>query len=228
MQESINLTIKNNTSGNVPVSILGNMSNLADNANATTSYTYDVTTLVGVGFFNTVSIEYKATGQTFFTTYVATYTTAGTAQDIVNALNTLGIGEWFSYTSGASTYIANYNNNYIFGVFNAYLNQHPQCSYNVVATNISGQILVNAILVVTLSNANAQGTLNNPSATPIGGGLVNGDSVNLIINNLGFNYQTQIKNETSGVILFSSNGTTVNYSFTVTTGNNYSIEVYQF
>lgn len=235
MNSRISLNITNNTTGNIPLSLLGNDANLADNSNASTRYLYDVS---GVSFttLNTVSVEYKPTLQTFYSTFVASFS-GGNLSGVLNALNTLGIGEFYSFTSGPSTFIANNDNNYAFGVLICYVGSNPQCSYqyNVTATAISDSaIKINTIQTVTFINpTSVSGHLNNPSATPIGGGLVNGDSVEFLgtsptaVVTLTYN----IKNETTGAILFSgtitSSNTPFSFTFVVSTGNSYSIEMYQ-
>lgn len=234
MNSRISLNITNNTTGNIPLSLLGNEANLADNSNASTRYLYDVS---GVSFttLNTVSVEYKPTSQTFYYTFVASFS-GGNLSGVLNALNTLGIGQFYSYTSGASTYIANNDNNYAFGVLICYVGSNPQCSYQYSVSAVTGvaYIKVNSILTHTLTNPDtSSGHLNNPSATPIGGGLVNGDSVEFLgtsptaVVTLTYN----IKNETTGAILFSGtitgSATPFSFTFVVSTGNNYSIEMYQ-
>ena len=59
------VNITNSTNGIIPSSILGNPANPMDNANATTRYAWDVTTLT-FGSINSISLQYRGTLQTVF------------------------------------------------------------------------------------------------------------------------------------------------------------------
>ena len=116
----ITLTINNNTDGNMPlVSLVGNDQDRMDTANATTRYFWNITTF----FFtteNTVIIQYKAVGDTSFSTASAPIL-GDTFTALINALNTLNLGQFFITTSGGQTILNNYNDNVVFGTLNVTL-----------------------------------------------------------------------------------------------------------
>jgi hypothetical protein len=73
-QETITFNIVNNTNGIVPVSILGNPENAMDNANATTRYAWNVTSLT-FGTLNSITLQYKGVSQTTFSVAQLTFIT---------------------------------------------------------------------------------------------------------------------------------------------------------
>lgn len=137
--DSLSLVLRNNTSSVVKANILGGTTNLKDNANSNISYTYN---LAGETFSSTyITIEYRRVGATV-------YQTANLAllqqnlQGVVNALNQLGIGTWFS--SGNS--VITYNDNYQFGSLFVSATANATVSYEWLSDNMIGgqlNILVN-------------------------------------------------------------------------------------
>jgi hypothetical protein len=119
----ISIQIKNTTSASIDVSLMGNYADLSDNANATIEYKYNVTTLSFTDE-DTVSIQYKTNGAAFFSNYIVLLPSQSIA-GVVQAINQLGIGSFFSFTSGGSTYISNYENNYTFGSLDIYNGSNP-------------------------------------------------------------------------------------------------------
>ena len=117
-KEILNLTIQNTTAGTLPVSLLGNPANLDDNANATTAYFWDVTSFT-LGVENTITIQYAITGSPTYQTATVQFN-GTTYQDVVNALNTLGLGGFGVLFSGGNWYIYKYNLIYQFGDLNIY------------------------------------------------------------------------------------------------------------
>ena len=77
---------------------MGNPADLADIGNQTTQYRWDVTGLT-FSTENFVSVDYRVNALPDFTTYVAPLLVQS-IQGVLDALNGLGIGSFFSYTSG--------------------------------------------------------------------------------------------------------------------------------
>jgi hypothetical protein len=151
--EAISLLFTNNTNGSVPVSVMSNPANLADNCNATTQSQWNVTGLTFSGE-NFVSVQYGLLGGTYllFTAPLV----AQTLQGVLDALNTLGIGQFFVTTSGGNTFIENYANGYEFGVLNIYNSVVPQFTYNIQTSAAGGNTSVDVNFVTQL-------TANNPT-----------------------------------------------------------------
>ena len=115
---ALTLIIKSNVSYPVPINILGNIFNPLDTSNATTEYQYNLTSF-SITNENKINIQYKPLGASTFTNFSTSFF-GNTFQDVVNALNTLGIGFFSYYTQGANKYITTYNDNYVFGLLNIY------------------------------------------------------------------------------------------------------------
>jgi uncharacterized delta-60 repeat protein len=118
------------------MSILGNNTDVMDNSNASTRYYWDLT-----GFSltneNTITIQYQYTGQSGFST--ATTNVQGTTlQSVADALNTLNIGTFFLTTSGASTFLNNYNQYVAYGSLNIVNNTSLINTSFVVGTGFVG------------------------------------------------------------------------------------------
>ena len=115
-EQVISFNINNNTNGTIPMSIMGNNTDIMDNSNASTRYYWDLT---GFSLTNedTITIQYQYTGQSGFST--ASVKVQGTTlQSIADALNTLNIGTFFLTSSGGSTFLNNYNQNVAYGSLN--------------------------------------------------------------------------------------------------------------
>jgi hypothetical protein len=118
MKETINFNFQNNTNGTVPISVFGNNANTMDTLGATTQYNWDISSLNFI-INNTVSLQYQSVGAPSFTTAVLPLPSQN-IQGLLDALNTLNIGFFFTTTSGLSTFLNNYNLNVIFGQLNVY------------------------------------------------------------------------------------------------------------
>jgi hypothetical protein len=130
--ETLSFNITNSTNGIIPSSILGNPANPMDNANATTRYAWNVTTL-SFGSINSISIQYRGISQTIFSV-ASLNVQVQNYQEICNSLNTLDLGVFFVTTSGGSTFINNYNENYVFGNLEIFDNLTANVQFNNFTT----------------------------------------------------------------------------------------------
>lgn len=130
--ETLSFNITNSTNGIIPSSILGNSANPMDNANATTRYAWDVTTL-SFGSINSISIQYRGISQTVFSVASLNFQVQN-YQEICNSLNTLNLGVFFVTTSGGSTFINNYDENYVFGNLEIFDNLTANVQFNNFTT----------------------------------------------------------------------------------------------
>lgn len=149
----LSFTITNTTGSALPVNILGNPSNLADNANATTLYLWDVTSLV-LTTENTIELQYAITGSPTYQTITIPFS-GTTRQDVVNALNTLNLGGFGLVLSGGNWFIFNYNLTYQFGYLNIYNPAIVPTTFAGFLTN-AGDVLnyeINAVNQVTFAGA---------------------------------------------------------------------------
>lgn len=136
MKDYLSIAIQNNTNGIIPMSILSNPSNLSDISNQTTEYSWNVTSL-SITTENSVSIEYKLLGQQDFISYTSPLLSAN-LQGVLDSLNTLGIGSFFSTTSGGNTFIKNYKNDYVFGELNIYDSNGTSVTWSVNCIGTTG------------------------------------------------------------------------------------------
>lgn len=136
MKDYLSIAIENNTNGVIPMSILSNPSNLSDISNQTTEYSWNVTSL-SITTENSVSIEYKLLGQQDFISYTSPLLSAN-LQGVLESLNTLGIGSFFSTTSGGNTFIKNYKNDYVFGELNIYDSNGTSVTWSVNCIGTTG------------------------------------------------------------------------------------------
>lgn len=219
-EEILNFSITNNTNGIVPVSLFGNNADPMDTSNATTQYSWDIS-----GFTITnetlITLQYKPSSSLIF--QIATIGFSGTSiQNVLDALNTLNLGYFFITTSGANTYINNYNNNVAFKnleIVNPSSASTLSYSFNFIGLGMSAEIFKNAI---------SQVVSNSPSFTSGSISVVSGDNIlfNVMVNGLTkpTNYfvynittQTYIVNQTI------TNGVDVGYPFTIQPNTAYLI-----
>jgi hypothetical protein len=121
MREVINFSIANNTNATVPVSLFGNTADQMDTANATTQYSWNLTSLTITNETQYI-IEYRWVNESTFTLFTGTF--SGTnLQSIVDSLNTLNLGYFFITTSGGNSFLNNYNQNIVFRNLNIYSSQ---------------------------------------------------------------------------------------------------------
>lgn len=220
--ENISIKIVNNTNGNIDISVMGNPADLTDNANATTEYRYDVTSLVFTNE-NTVNIEYKVNGASSFTNYT-TPLLQPNLDGVLAALNILGLGSWFSFTSGGNTYISNYDDQYTFGNLNIFGNTTLGVSYFIDTQGypVGGSIGidVNAINVV-LATTPAIAAADLPS--PLAGDVV--DFYGTSPTSSG-DFTAYVKNVNNGTFLYNQvvpSATFFTFTFTLAASTTYEI-----
>jgi len=211
LRETLSFNITNNLNAEIPVSLFGNLGDVNDNSNATTSYQWNVT---GFSITNetTVTLQYAPVNSVSFQTVVATF--SGTQlQNIVDALNALNIGTFFINVTGGNTFITNYSNDFAYGnltIVNP--SQVATLYYSSILNLASDQfdVYVNAVLQLSTTDPN-----NSSGTIPV----VAGDtilldfftSVNLKGTHL-FTYDI-----TNGLYLFNTTQTSaVNTGFTFT------------
>lgn len=121
MLENISLTlaVKNNVNYPVSANVLGSNIDLLDTSNNNIEYRWDVTSFLFAGE-NTVSVQYKANNDAFFSTFIQDVFYADFTA-VIDALNKLGIGFFSYYSESGSNYIGTYNNDYTFGDLNLYV-----------------------------------------------------------------------------------------------------------
>jgi len=128
---SITLNIRNNKPYPQRVSVLGSPVNPLDNANATTEYRWDVSSLI-LSASETLILEYKPIGAGFFSTYTYELTNPN-IQSILNALDSLGIGFFNYYTELGQNYFSTFNDNYVFGNLTINPNGTPATTTTTIA-----------------------------------------------------------------------------------------------
>lgn len=170
MIETVTFNIQNTTNGTIPLSLFGNNADPMDNANATTRYFWNVSSLT-ITNEQSIYIQYKTVGQANFSTATTSFS-GNTIQSVVDALNTLNIGSFFITTSGASTFINNYNLNLVFGTLSIYSSITTSLSYSITLLSAggSGNIKRNGVNQITLiSPYTNSGTIS----------IVNGDNISI-------------------------------------------------
>jgi hypothetical protein len=195
--EIISINLQNTTTAVIDVSIMGNPTDLADISNQTTEYRWNVTGLTFSGE-NRISVQYRATSIPDFSIFTAVLQEQS-VNGVVSALNTLGIGSFFTFTSGGNTFISNYDNQYVFGVITIYTQGIPQFIYNVNLTGVGGTLTidVNFVNQLTLNSPVTQsGTITTASGdyVVLGGtspASVNNSSVSLVDTTSGYVYNSQ-------------------------------------
>lgn len=92
---------------------MGSPINPLDTSNATTEYRWDISSFTPTSS-DTISIQYKYITDLNYTTF--SYIVPNPSpQSLIDALNTLGIGYFSTYTQLGQTYISTNNDNYDFG-----------------------------------------------------------------------------------------------------------------
>ena len=221
--ETLSFNITNSTNGIIPSSILGNPANLMDNANATTRYAWNVTSLT-FGSLDSISILFKGVFEVSFSTAQLSFSLQ-TYQGVCDALNTLNLGVFFVTTSGGSTFINNYNENFVFGQLSIYNSATPQqINYffdTTPDTGGSNNIFKNAVSQVSVLNpVTTNGVINASNGDTI---LFNGttpatSSFDIIVSSISLPYPLYIIYGATTSLPFS-------YSFITSNLYNYSIEV---
>jgi hypothetical protein len=107
------------------------------------------------GTLNSISILFKGVFEVSFSTAQLSFSLQ-TYQGVCDALNTLNLGVFFVTTSFGSTFINNYNENFVFGQLNIYDSATPQqVNYNFdTLTDVGGSnnIFKNAVSQVSVLN----------------------------------------------------------------------------
>ena len=220
-KEYIAINIKNNTNGTIPMSIMSNPSNLTDISNQTTEYSWDVTSL-SITTENTIIIEYRPNALADFTSYSTPLLTPS-LQGVLDALNTLGIGSFFSTTSGGNTYIKNYDNDYVFGQLDVFDSSGTSVTWNVncIGTTGNNDIQVGLLFI---SQPNPY-TASTPIPITFDGQLV--DITGVTSNQP--STKIKILNLTTSTFIVNvglGSGVAYNYSFNAFYGNSYLIDIY--
>lgn len=216
----ISLNIANNTNGIIPVSLMGNYADLSDNANQTTEYRYNVTGLLFTNE-NVVAIQYKLNNATTYTNYQVPLTNQS-LQGVLDALNSLGIGSFFTFTSGGNTYISNYDDIYSFGNLNIYNSSTPILNYYFNTTTVSGYgIGIDVNLVNQVSSA-------NPSTLTGSLNVVGGDSVDFYGSYGSAPYYFYFQILQNGVVIYDNLNSWGAFSqnFVVVAGSTYDLYCY--
>jgi hypothetical protein len=222
-KEYISINIKNNTNGKIPMSIMGNPANLADISNQTIEYSWDVTSLA-LTTENTIVVEYKANGMAQFTSYT-TSLSSPTLQGVLDSLNTLGIGSFFSTTSGGNTFIKNYDNSYEFGLIDIYDSNGTSVLWSVDCIGTTGNNDVQCGLFL-VSQANP---FTGSVAVPVS---FSGEQVD--ITGTTSNQPTtkiKVKNLTTNVFIINvglGSGVGYTYTFNADFGNAYLITIQDY
>lgn len=219
----ISLAIQNNTNATIPISIMGNPSNLADISNQTREFQWNLT---GFTFTteNQVSIDYRPNALVNFTTYNAPLL-APNIQGVLSALNSLGIGSFFTYTSGGNTYISNYDNDYVFGDLNIWDSNGTQVTWSVDCIGTTGNNQVQAGFFLDNETNPFTGIVNVPISFDGESVLLDGTTSN--------QPSTKIKvyNQTTNTFIINvglGSGVLYSYSFNAYYGNTYLITIQDY
>lgn len=143
MKKAITIAIKNNTTVVQAVQI-GIPPNVFSGINATTQYRWNITSQ-NLNDLTTIELTYVLNGQT---TTVSADITSDSVNGIIDALNSLNVGSFWSTTSGGNTFIHTYND------FITYTN---------LVINNNGNILITATVTAPASALNFSLTLNSPN-----------------------------------------------------------------
>lgn len=217
----LSLTIKNNTSATIPISILGNPSDLSDISNQTREFRWDITSL-SFSTENSVSIDYRPNSLPDFTTY-NTPLLFQSIQGVLDALNGLGIGSFFVFTSGGNTYISNYDNDYVFGDLNIYDDTASVVAWDVDCVGSGGFNDITTGFFYQ-NEANPFTGISYPTIS------TNGQQVDItgVTSNTGIT-KVKVYNQTTNTFIINDGivGTGIAYSHTFNAffGNNYLITV---
>ena len=109
----ITLNIKSNRDYPQTANVMSNPYDLLDISNATTEYKWDLTGFVFTTEYY-VTIQYRDINSASFSLFTQNLA-ATTLDGVVAALNILGIGFFYHYTTGGSTFVSTSNDNYVFG-----------------------------------------------------------------------------------------------------------------
>lgn len=107
---NMNFTITNTTNGNIDMSFLGNFGNSMDISNQTTQYAFNVNSVAVLPTYHQVTITYRQANNVGAPIFTSSATVGNaTIQSIVDALNSLGLSQFFMQVIGPNTFIDTYN-----------------------------------------------------------------------------------------------------------------------
>ena len=220
----ISLNIRNNRDYAQTINIMGNPYNQLDTSNALTEYKWDITALV-LSNQNTLNLEYKGINEASFTTF-----TAGIQPNIDNiiiALNSLGIGYFNVFTQLGNTYIVSNNDNYVFGnleIVNQGGTTQVLWSVNCIGTTGNNQVQSGLFLD---NEPNPYDNSSSPTPVPI---TIDGQTV--AIDGVTSNQPTtkvKVLNQTTSTYIINDgivgSGIVYSYSFQAYFGYNYLITI---
>lgn len=223
MKETISFNITNTTNGTVPISILGNNADQEDNANATTQYSWNITGFT-VTTENEILFQYKNVNDIAFTTVLLPLNTPS-IQGVLDVLNSLNLGTFFTTTSGGNTFINNYNDNLAFGLLNIYDSTIPipQLNYDIFT------VLAGGVTNVDINSIN-QISYTNPISIVGSIPIVNGDVVDFYgITSSSLVTKIYVYNVTTSTYLYNvAIGTPLTpftFTFTAVSGNIYLLQI---
>lgn len=210
-KKEVTILVKNNTGATVPVQLLKFPTPGYENATAT--YTWDVTT---ENYLNKdrVSIQFKNVNANEFTSLVVEGSFQNVA-DVINALNGLGIGVFWSFEESGQTFIRTQNSKITYGELNIY------------RANNSAPAFVDFGIPITYR-------IQNTANIKIAGWVTDsdGDAINITAQNLPA-FCTLNQYDFAGARVFEvsvspSGGNNGSYSFTLTASDGFTETIKQF
>lgn len=170
-QTAPTITLKNNTSAVIPITLF-NSTATAGNilSNARTTYTWDITAET---FIQTTAVTIQAmnVGAAGFTNYsiAGNFTNAA---EVCAALNTLGIGIFFTYISAGSKFIATANDLIVYGALNLAGNLlsgyvYWQMNFNVPVVTPYLFHVIDTTAAAQIFIVNNQASGNTPMSLPL-------------------------------------------------------------
>lgn len=151
MKETLSFTIQNNLPYIVPISILGNNANANDNTNSNTRYRWDFSSYSPTNE-NFIRIQYRSVNEVSFRTATVPLVDSS-INSVLAAINSLNIGTFYLVQSGASTFIENYNSNYVFGNFDVYNPSSLEVGVFFLNSNGNINVIVNGTTVVSANDS---------------------------------------------------------------------------
>jgi hypothetical protein len=110
----INILVASNRPYVQGFNAMGSKYNGNDNANANQEYRYNFTGYVFNTSNSTLSIQVKGIGASQFTTFSCPFN-GDTVQSVAQAINTLGVGLFDTYTFFGDTYVSTHNDDNVYG-----------------------------------------------------------------------------------------------------------------
>jgi len=160
----ITLRIKNNRDYPQTVNVMGNPYDLLDISNATTEYKWDLTGFVFTTEYY-VTLQYRDINSATFSLFTQNLA-AITLDGVVAALNLLGIGFFYHYTTGGSTFISTSNNNYVFGDLSILPNAGPTTTTTTTTTTAAPTTTTTTTTSTTTAAPTTTTTTTTTTAAP--------------------------------------------------------------